>query len=148
MENSTLQLTELKDEMPRSKRLPEAWTTGLFSRLGMMYGQRFRSAFLSPAAVDEWVQTWGRGLAGLSSEELKHGLARCIQECPDFAPTLGRFREMCVGKPPAVDPSHRPWIPLDEPRASLEVEEKHMAHIREILSRPSNRPRVPGEDDE
>lgn len=65
-----------------------------------MYGTRFRSLFRSQEAVDAWQQTWAAGLAGLSAEQIKQGLAKCLGVYADEAPTLGQFRRLCTASQP------------------------------------------------
>lgn len=78
-----------------------------------MYGQPFRSLFASQEAIDEWIETWARGLAGLSADDLKAGLGKCLTESPKWAPSLGEFRAMC--KPAVRIAAHERFVPLPAP---------------------------------
>lgn len=90
--------------------LPPEWALRLHARLMATYGTPFRNLFPSEAAVNEWVETWSRGLAGLTAEQLRDGLARCITESPKWAPTLGEFRALCE-KAASNAPEHRRFLP-------------------------------------
>jgi len=43
--------------------------------------------------------TWAKGLAGLSPEELGAGLEACIRRADRWPPVLAEFRELCLGIP-------------------------------------------------
>lgn len=44
-------------------------------------------------------QTWGKGLAGLSGQDIARGLSACLASGDEFPPTLPKFRKMCMGIP-------------------------------------------------
>lgn len=43
--------------------------------------------------------TWSRGLAGLTAEQIGHGLTACIARSDAWPPTLPEFRALCLGIP-------------------------------------------------
>lgn len=84
--------------------------------------------------MTEWVETWSRGLAGLSAEQLKAGLVRCMTESPRWAPTLGEFRALCERRADALRPEHRPHALLSAPRDTKD-RSSELAAIRAMLAK-------------
>lgn len=56
-----------------------------------MYGHKWTSAY---GETDDG--TWIKGLAGLSLEQISHGLRECLKRNDPWPPSLPEFRAMCV----------------------------------------------------
>ncbi len=79
----------------------------------MMYGHRWKSNY---GIEDDG--TWRKGLAGLSPEQIGHGLVKCLERKPaageeDWPPTLAEFRAMC--SPEKIPAAHRDYKQLPKP---------------------------------
>lgn len=71
----------------------------LWVRLSEIYGHRWTSGYgENPNGAA--AETWGKGLAGLTGQQLADGLAACIACADPWPPTLPQFRMMCLGIPP------------------------------------------------
>lgn len=46
-----------------------------------------------------YADTWAKGLAGLSGEQLATGLEACLTRAGDWFPEIQEFRELCLGIP-------------------------------------------------
>lgn len=61
----------------------------------------------SPQAEDGkltvYGDTWAKGLAGLSPEQLGRGLEACITRTDPWPPVLAQFRALCLGIPDLAD---------------------------------------------
>ena len=72
--------------------LTERHLADLWRRMTRIYGHRWTSAF---GAKDD--ATWLRGLHGLTSAQVGHGLSRCATHRADgWPPTLPEFRALCT----------------------------------------------------
>ena len=63
-----------------------------------IYGHRWASAFGDNPAGSAG-QTWAKGLAGISPQQLAAGIGACIASAQPWPPTLPEFRQMCLGIP-------------------------------------------------
>lgn len=54
----------------------------------------------SPDALGSSAETWAKGLAGISGQQLAEGLKACITRADEWPPTLPAFRALCLGIPP------------------------------------------------
>ena len=112
--------------------LPRAMVATLQDRFAAMYGSRFQSLIRSPREADIWSETWAAGLAGVGPQELRRGYDACLVDHPDWPPTLGQFRELCIRKP---HPSHVPRI--QAPRDTTD-RSREMGRIFDMLGRRMN----------
>lgn len=122
-------------DLTRSSSTPTSsveWLPRLHSRLLAMYGISFRNLFQSPEAVQMWMDTWGSALSDLSEQQLQRGLAACLTESPKFAPSLGEFRQMCLGPQQSTRPEHRLMLPA--PRDTKDRSED-LARIKALLGK-------------
>ncbi|UTA55182.1 hypothetical protein L3D22_04935 [Lysobacter soli] len=77
----------------------------LWERMIALYGYLWVNAHgLTPHQADAnrltiSGDTWARALSGLSGSQIAQGLARCLINGSDFAPSAPRFRSMCYGIP-------------------------------------------------
>ena len=78
---------------PSSKALPSEWVDRLFSRLDQTYPGKWVDSIKDMAATK---QTWAEGLGDMSGEEIRRGLAACLNR--PWPPTLPEFRRLC--RPP------------------------------------------------
>ena len=63
-----------------------------------IYGHRWVSSYGDDPSGSTG-QTWAKGLAGLTGQQLAAGIAACIASAMDWPPTLPEFRRMCLGIP-------------------------------------------------
>lgn len=73
-------------------QLPSAWINRLFTRLAMMYGNKFSDMWRG-LDTEEIKQAWAEDLAGYSADELKRGLDWCKSQT--WPPTLPEFMTSC-----------------------------------------------------
>jgi hypothetical protein len=61
--------------------------------------------------------TWLRGLADVTDEQLVRGLNRMIRERAEFPPNLTQFIALCTqaDPQPEISPSYHKALPLDPP---------------------------------
>lgn len=71
----------------------------LWLRMAEIYGVRWTSSYGDDPSKGA-AQTWAKGLAGLSGDQLARGLSSCIASAEPWPPTLPEFRMHCVGIPP------------------------------------------------
>jgi hypothetical protein len=71
----------------------------LWLRMAEIYGVRWTSSYGDDPSKGA-AQTWAKGLAGLSGDQLARGLSSCIASAETWPPTLPEFRMHCVGIPP------------------------------------------------
>lgn len=81
----------------------------LHVRMGEIYGHRWGSSY-TRAALD----TWAKGLAGLSVEQIKRGVSACVAGAFAWPPTLPEFRALCMSVPglPSADDAWREALPI------------------------------------
>lgn len=84
---------------------PVAFMRRLWERMAAIYPHRWTSA-MGPSPQDSTGaltiagDTWARGLAGVTSDQLGRGLAACNASADEWPPSLPAFRGMCFGIPP------------------------------------------------
>lgn len=66
--------------------------------MAQIYGTKWTSSYGDDPSKGA-AQTWAKGLAGLSGEQLARGLSSCITCAEPWPPTLPEFRMHCVGIP-------------------------------------------------
>lgn len=78
--------------------LPTDATDALWIAMADVYGHRWSSSYgVDPAAGAG--ETWARGLAGLTPQQVGQGVDSCIASSDPWPPTLPAFRAMCLGIP-------------------------------------------------
>lgn len=105
-----------------------------------MYGAPFQRLFPDETSMIDWRETWGAGLAGLTGEQMKRGLSKCLYESPKWAPSLGEFRALC--EPPKVEvprPEHQRYTPLPAPSGSPQAAQAAIAAINATLTKAGAR---------
>lgn len=65
-----------------------------------IYGHRWTSAYGETADDCGAGETWAKGLAGVTGEQLGEGLKACVASADPWPPTLPEFRARCLGIPP------------------------------------------------
>lgn len=123
MENSTHTPTA-EASWPRNW-LPKHWATALYRRFAMMYLGKFTSSFQNQETIDEWCSVWAEGMAGLSGEQIKAGIAYCGQK-HEWPPTMAEFRACCKTGPAKVFPK------LPAPRGGTDRSREVVAAINTI----------------
>lgn len=84
--------------------IPGGWLRRVWERMAAIYPHKWTSAMgVSPNAEDGsltvYGDTWAKGLAGLTPEELGVGLEACIRRDDRWPPVLAEFRELCLAIP-------------------------------------------------
>lgn len=85
---------------PESKPQPDAVTTRLFAKLGLLYGHKWVSIYPDQDVLVEAEKAWGEALAGFSLDDIKRGIDKSVDVYPSWPPTVGEFKKLCQ-----VDPS-------------------------------------------
>lgn len=75
---------------------PDKVTSRLFAKFGLMYGHKWVSIYPDSDVLIEAEREWGRALAGLSLDDIKRALDRCIDLHPAWPPTVGEFKQLCA----------------------------------------------------
>lgn len=78
---------------------PPAVMRRLWQRMSEIFGPRWTSAFGEDAGGGAG-QTWAKGLAGLTVDQVAAGVEAVIVAGQDWPPMLPVFRAMCLGIPP------------------------------------------------
>lgn len=73
--------------------IPKEWIDRLFARLWAWYGKAIEEKW--GADIELAKSIWREDLAGLSTEQLKAGMAHCRDSCK-FPPSLPEFRNICL----------------------------------------------------
>lgn len=86
-------------DMPTSAAMRQLWL-----RMVAIYGAKWASVHGVAAETDagkltETANTWARGLAGVTGEQLGAGLKACVSSSDPWPPTLSEFRARCMGIP-------------------------------------------------
>lgn len=89
--------------------------------MAAVYPNRWRAAMgESPQGEDGkltvYGDTWAKGLAGLTPQQLARGLEACITRTDPWPPVLAEFRALCLAIPPLG------WVREDLQRAHAERE--------------------------
>lgn len=76
----------------------------LWQRMVAIYGHRWVSSFGVSAENGEGyltlaAETWARGLAGVTNQQIGQGVAACVTGSDSWPPTLPAFRALCLGIP-------------------------------------------------
>ena len=72
-----------------------------------LYGQKWVSLFQGDESIETWRVTWASGL-DVSAEQIKHALSLIGSEYPEWPPTFGQFKALCLSMP-------APYIALPAP---------------------------------
>lgn len=95
-----------------------------------MYMEKFSRFFPDQETIDDWCATWGEELAGITGEQIKHGLTLLGRD-HSWPPTIAEFRACCESLPKHYAPA------LPEPKHGVTPHaEACMKLIREMLSKP------------
>lgn len=90
------------------------WVARLFAKFQARYGNKWTSALPTVELQHLAINEWSEGLAGLTGEEIKHGLNTWKDSWP---PTVHEFREACKHDPASA--SHKPFPSLPPPKKKL-----------------------------
>jgi len=72
--------------------LPENWVRALFAKLAVRYGHKWTAQWDGEGIMRLALDEWGRGLAGLTAEDMRRGLDSWNGDWP---PSLPEFRKAC-----------------------------------------------------
>lgn len=120
----------------------------LWEHMTGIYGHKWVSSF-----GEEVSETWVRGCADLTGDELVRGLHSCLYRSQsnlragddDWPPTLGEFQLLCRPQKPTY---HYEYAALPMPKRSPEQLAEIEADIARLRVELGARPREPGSDDE
>ena len=92
----------------------------LWQRMAEIYGHRWTSAYGDDAGASPG-QTWAKGLAGLTAEQIGHGVTAALASADPWPPSLPEFRRLCFGVPTLAAIRHelRPGESAASPFARL-----------------------------
>lgn len=108
-------------EVGMASSLPaESIIRRLWQRMAEIYGHRWTSAYGDDAGASPG-QTWAKGLAGLSPEQIGHGVTAALASADPWPPSLPEFRRLCFGVPTLAAIRHelRPGESTASPFARL-----------------------------
>lgn len=74
----------------------------------------------SPDHPASSAETWAKGLAGITGEQLAAGLRACITRADEWPPTLPAFRALCLGIP-SLSAIRRELVTEDADRSGFAV---------------------------
>lgn len=94
-----------------------------------MYGHRFQT-LNDEGSILLWTEIWAQGLAGITGDQMRHGLGSAQRNYPDFPPTLPQFRQCCEDLP---RPAPRR---LDPPPGDRERALASIARIKALIGKP------------
>ena len=114
--------------------MPERWVSRLFSKFQVRYVHKWTSALTSPELIELAVVEWGQELAGLSPEQVRHGLESLEGDWPPSAPG---FRKACLGGADARHQSaaYRPFRALPGKPSSRETALMFLRGMRRSIYR-------------
>lgn len=89
------------------EKLRKDWVERIFERLECVYKERWRER-VSESAKELMIMQWSSGLAGLSANEIKRGIALCECYPYDAPPTVIEFYHYAKGcrRPAPIKPPH------------------------------------------
>jgi len=101
--------------------MSEKLVSALWLRMQSTYGHLWNSLFKGDDAIESWRATWGASIAGLTREQIKHGVERMAAVHQEHPPTLGQFIALCKAfRIPAERHIPGPkFEPTEEQRAAL-----------------------------
>ena len=79
---------------PSSSPISATALETLWARMAEIYGHRWSSSYGA-----EPCDTWAKGLAGLSRQQIADGLKACLRSTDPWPPSLPQFRALCYGIP-------------------------------------------------
>lgn len=84
---------------PPQLPLPATQRRTIWVRMAEIYGHKWTSAYGETADDGGAGETWAKGLAGITPEQLGEGLKACLASADPWPPTLPEFRARCLGIP-------------------------------------------------
>lgn len=105
MDTTTTGSRHLSNERPSMSETPMRGEllSRLWTRMQEIYGHRWASSYGEAAEVDGRLtgcsETWGKGLAGITPQQVAVGLKSCVTSADPWPPTLPAFRAMCMDVP-------------------------------------------------
>ena len=101
-----------------------------------MFMEKFTRFFQDQETIDDWCNTWGEHLSGISGEQIKFALEKVSSNC-EWPPTLHEFRQWCEAMP-------KPDLPkIEAPKHGISPHaEQCLREIAMILSKPKPDPRA------
>ena len=116
-----------------NKPLRQDWTAAIFKKFALSYGGLWTTRLGTQQQTDDMLKEWGRGLHGLTGEEIKHGL----DTLPDMPPSLPAFRRLCRQY---LCAAHRPFArALPKPPPDYERGREHIEEIKALLKKSPSR---------
>ena len=112
------------------QRQPEKVMDHLFAKLAIKYAHKFTSVFpdedIQLAAQNEWAEQ----LSKFSLDQIKKALDVCVDNFPEWPPTVGEFKALCnIG----CDNWRTDQLALPVKKAQQGVVEAAIAEMKEIL---------------
>jgi hypothetical protein len=121
--------------MKNSNDLPMPYVQRIFMRLHGRFGNAFFDKFRinqldldgMDMGIENAKQAWSEGLAGISLDQIKHGLKKQF----DFPPSLDEFKTACMSAPPATQFN----VALPKPPIAEEKLEKNRKFLRMLANK-------------
>lgn len=109
----------------------------LWRRMTELYGHKWTSSF---GLVGEGAfETWTKGLAPLSANDIRQGMDRCLNREEEWPPTLPAFRHLCKEARPEEENAAMYRTPtclaLPKPRPSKDKARPFLQALRAALGK-------------
>ena len=113
----------------KSPEAYEARTRAIWQRMIQRFGFKWTKQFgeIPDQGVSSTMAEWGRGLDGLSNEQIRHGLDMVDRGGYEWPPGLPQFRELCRHRPAPVFRS------LPAPPISKEQRQRFVGQLRRAV---------------
>lgn len=79
---------------PGREPISQKWVDALFARFARIWPQSWAKT-LRVANRDGMADEWAQGLAGLTGNEIAHGIGKARAEC-QWPPSIAEFRALCL----------------------------------------------------
>lgn len=112
----------------KRESLPGSWIVRLFAKLHARYGVTFARQYPSEELRELAMAEWAERLAGITGEQIAHGLQHWSGDWP---PNVEQFRRACIGDGQHRGAAYRPFPPaLPKPKAKPETAAAALAAMR------------------
>ncbi len=115
---------------PGREPISQRWVDALFARFARIWPRAWAKT-LRAADRDGMADEWAQGLAGLTGNEIAHGIGKARAEC-QWPPSIAEFRALCLDGANAEQRAFAARAAADAPKA---LPAKTWAETREIGAR-------------
>ena len=136
-------LSESQEKTSNKTDLPTNWVSALFLKFQRRYPHKWASAI--DGDEEGTIKEWANYLAGLTGEQIKHGLESWDEDWP---PSAIEFRKCCLGEGKKLNEHGLDYVPeylreriTDKSRLlkskthaeRVEIKNNHMTKIKDML---------------